>query len=415
MPKTGSSSIQKFLKINRENLLNFGILYPENIDLHNLTFYPLFLEKPFDYIDLKKFYKSEQEAIEKNKEYKELWLSVFRADNYNDLIISSENLYFSSEKEVKKIYNFTKGYFDEIKIICYIRDPKSFLVSWIQQGIKGGMIHENNMNNIVYKTASMAKYSLHLNNWIEYFGINSIKIINFDKNFLYRNDIVRDFFFHLGYIGFADNLNGIVQENISLNSSLISFLYNFNQKYPAFKDGMVNYERGLLMNKDYFAKILRRVETDKKRNSIIISDSLKDEFNKEIIFINSYLSDETKIDLLKLDGIEINEYIIEEVDLELSIDIVNECFKEIENLVHNNSEYTNKNKIITNLHDKKASTLIKEKQSNLFDQYETTIQNLKADLDRSKQEVIYYSQSNSWRLTRPLRKIKKLIKCIFNP
>jgi len=151
MPKTGSTSLQSFLFDNSDELKELGIFYPKQLHHHNIKFYPIFLDNPFDFIHQRKFFSSDDIARKKHDKYKKDWINLFENNDYLDFIISSELLYLCTKKQISKIYELIEGYFDDVKIICYIREPVSFLRSHIQQGIKAGLIVEEKPENLIIK------------------------------------------------------------------------------------------------------------------------------------------------------------------------------------------------------------------------------------------------------------------------
>jgi len=162
MPKTASTTLQSFLFSNSETLKKFGIFYSKSLHHNNVKFYPLFFDKPYDFIDIKKFYSSEDLATKAFNKFRQEWIAVFNSEDYSDLIISSEYLYLCTKSQVVKIKNFINGYFDDIKIICYIRDPKSYLKSQIQEGIKSGYITNDNFDNLITEYSKFCRYYSYL-------------------------------------------------------------------------------------------------------------------------------------------------------------------------------------------------------------------------------------------------------------
>jgi len=335
MPKTGSTSLQSFLFDNSDELKELGIFYPKQLHHHNIKFYPIFLDNPFDFIHQRKFFSSDEIARKKHDEYKKDWINLFENNDYRDFIISSELLYLCTKKQISKIYKLIEGYFDDVKIICYIREPVSFLRSHIQQGIKAGLIVEEKPENLIIKHSHACKYSKYLINWLDIFKNHSIEVVNFDQKYLYEGDIIKDFLHRIGYEDIAKDYEGIKKANVSLHTEVISFLYYFNQKYPVYLDGKINNQRGLKFDHAHIAKILKNIDKKEQTNQIKLSDALKEKLNNEIIFVNNLLSRGTKIPLLKLDGNKVDSFEITDVSLDLCIDITNECFNEIEMLLEN--------------------------------------------------------------------------------
>jgi len=104
------------------------------------------------------------------------------------------------------------------------------------------------------------------------FGNDSLIIKNFKRQYLYEQTIINDFFVTIDRKNLLINLNNVVDQNVSLSANSISFLYYFNKKYPVFKNGNVNSERGLVLKRNYWVKVLKNIDADIVKNEIILSD-----------------------------------------------------------------------------------------------------------------------------------------------
>jgi len=105
------------------------------------------------------------------------------------------------------------------------------------------------------------------------------------------------------------------------------------EKYPVFKNGNVNSERGLVLKRNYWVKVLKNIDADIVKNEIILSDVLKRDLNKEIEKINPLISNKG-IDFLSLDGSLKNEfYINKNIPMDYYLELINELFKEIDKLM----------------------------------------------------------------------------------
>jgi hypothetical protein len=119
-PKTGSTSIQNFLKLNKNILLKNGYLYETNTINHQAE-----LDKIFD---------KEMINHENMKRFKEKLLNIAKEQNANHIIISSESLF-----NLKKEYiEYLLGAFNlPTRIIVYLKRQDLYLESvWKQWHFK---------------------------------------------------------------------------------------------------------------------------------------------------------------------------------------------------------------------------------------------------------------------------------------
>lgn len=130
--KTGTTSIQEIFHGNREKLKNQGYLYPGPNPDHHL----LFFASKAPQNDWARTYKGLKQK--KLESVLNQYFSKLRDDlnSYYDQVISTEYLFISNPKYIENIVNFLQGYFDEIIVYVFVRDPVEFYRSHQQQILK---------------------------------------------------------------------------------------------------------------------------------------------------------------------------------------------------------------------------------------------------------------------------------------
>lgn len=246
--KTGTTSIQKFLMINRELLNSNNILIPKTISLPNGNhrWAPTFAFDD-DYEDdftLWKFEKNKdlrKKLIdEKLKEFKK----EISMSNANICIISSEH--FSSRltniENIKKLKKLLSSLFDEISIVLYIRQPIEAAISLLSTAIKSGCVR---------KDLDLNKFSNSFNNlkiiktWETIFSKKNFKIKLFDKVEFVNNDLIQDFCCECN-IKITSRFTIPEMKNKTLTLDQMKYLNYLNQYFPKFINGKVNTKRGKL-------------------------------------------------------------------------------------------------------------------------------------------------------------------------
>lgn len=129
LSKTGSTTIQSFLAINRDNLYNFGYLHPQT------GTNPREKEKPHH--NLAWQITGRKKADITLGTWKDLHQEI-DSSNLNKIIITSESFQGVDEKQIKILESELKPY--EVKIIVYLRRQDLQLESKYIQGIKRGEI-----------------------------------------------------------------------------------------------------------------------------------------------------------------------------------------------------------------------------------------------------------------------------------
>ena len=183
MPKTGTSTIQMFLKNNVKNLESkYKILYPviENDprpfkENHSIWITSLFSENGYKTpVNINFGFNSVAKLKERNdKTYQELQ-KLFDSSNSDRLMISAEGISTIDEQGIFKMFDWLNSLADEIKMILCVRHPNDGISSETQQKIKTGKTIEALTDN--------PKISLNrkvLKCALEVIGKSNIKVFDF--------------------------------------------------------------------------------------------------------------------------------------------------------------------------------------------------------------------------------------------
>jgi len=211
--KTGSSSIQSTLSnipTSQDFLyLNLGIAN------HSIPIYSLFTEYPEHYYIHKRKGLNEENVIKYNKDMMNKLTNSIESSTAENIIISGEDISRLSKPALKKFKSFLQTFFNKIEIIAYIRDPYSFLGSSFQERVKGG-------SNSFDFDKGYPHYRARIQKFDDLFGQKNVFLYHFDKEKLYKKDVVLDFCHH---IGIKINSNNIKRSNESISRETLSLLY----------------------------------------------------------------------------------------------------------------------------------------------------------------------------------------------
>ncbi|MCQ3830623.1 hypothetical protein HXX02_14375 [Microbulbifer elongatus] len=120
------------------------------------------------------------------------------------VVFSAEHLFWlNSKRNIKSFHQMVSDQFDDVKVIFYLRRQDQLLLSHYQQASK----HYLWCEQLYYGAEPRAfpegefpeylDYFSKLRKWAEVFGKESVEIRIFEKNKLYRGDVVSDFCFYL--------------------------------------------------------------------------------------------------------------------------------------------------------------------------------------------------------------------------
>ncbi|MHC2098779.1 hypothetical protein, partial [Campylobacter coli] len=205
--KTGTTSIQEFLYINKSIIQKQNYFFAQSIGIKNhwdLAFLGYSLNKKDSYILNNSLWNFQ--AIKQHK--KNIFSKIKDEVKFNHKIIFSSELLQSRltrKREIVKLYTFFKKIgFTNIKVICYIRDANEMLRSLLSEAIKWEEIdsfelkEEKEEYKLGYKKNlfhfhHICNHKQTLQWWGEVFGKENLIVRLFDKNEFYQGDLLKDF------------------------------------------------------------------------------------------------------------------------------------------------------------------------------------------------------------------------------
>jgi len=221
--KTGTTSLQKFLYINRERLKKINYLYP--VSINNAGAFPNTALSAYcanhihDY-HLKNNIKTLAQKDAFNKELKINFLKELKSNNGKDLIISSEHFHsrVRTIKGMQRLKDILRGY--NIKIVIYLRPQVDMAISHYSTALKSS----NSTQTLTEYIKHICKidnyycnYKKILDNWSAVFGKENLIVRLYSRQELQDGDIIKDFL-HLS--GVSDNISDFIfpdKENTSIN------------------------------------------------------------------------------------------------------------------------------------------------------------------------------------------------------
>ncbi|MCP5417805.1 MAG: hypothetical protein H6965_11995 [Chromatiaceae bacterium] len=251
--KTGTSTIQRFLALNRKSLLKKDILYPEATGKSGgsqWSFVACAKEMPWKHDvgralgirsadDLAKFQASFREVLDQE------FTAAARADV---LLLSSEHFHsrLVSSEEIAQLRYFLEPWVDRFEVILYLRRQDRVAVSFYSTKIKSG--EENPVLFPLARNQGLVYYFDYeqiYQNWSKVFGKEAMQVRLFAKEELEQGDLLTDFCKVAGI-----EMKGKVVppiENASLNKRGADFLMEVNRQLPKFIGGKRNTERDKLV------------------------------------------------------------------------------------------------------------------------------------------------------------------------
>ncbi|WP_430468825.1 hypothetical protein [Vreelandella titanicae] len=237
--KTGSTSIQKSLISyvkNKHSDFSFPVvdtLGNQNIDC---------LFKPAKRFSRALKSRLNAKGIKPNK-YQKAFKNKFlkEYEDSKNLILSSEYFFNLNSDEIEKLYVFLKEELkiDEVQVVCYLRSPADYYLSFVQQQIKASS---------KYPVPSSFRYNMleNIKCWEDTFP--NIVVRQFSKKQLVNEDVVLDFNNIINdFFDIKINLEPM-KFNESLSALSMVTLQHYRKTIYGSKDGEFNKSSRNLLN-----------------------------------------------------------------------------------------------------------------------------------------------------------------------
>ncbi|WP_077329093.1 hypothetical protein [Virgibacillus siamensis] len=243
--KTGTTTIQNGLRLNKKKLYKKGYFVPESLSggLGKCNHVKLAC---YAMNDIKENNLKKLEGINQQKQmrsYRQQVQEKFREEldgcTVSNVILSNEHCSsrLVQPREISRLKAFLDCFFDEVKIIVYLRRQEELLISGFSTAITTGSKHKMISPEKYSKQVNRFNYYQLLNKWSKVFGKGNIDVNVFEPSNLKGGDVFIDFMrkFKVRRIKVPKK-----KYNTSLNFPKLEFLRRINKDVPRMSGNKVN-------------------------------------------------------------------------------------------------------------------------------------------------------------------------------
>lgn len=139
--KAGSSSIQMFLRDNRERLRELGYLYPQSPGRARHGQVGLFTKSPAELAEAPEWPRQkETDPGQFRRRFRRRLAAEVASSGLSRVILSDEVLFGSSEPAVRRLSGLSWRMCQTLRVVVYLRRQDDHMVSRYQQGVKIGWV-----------------------------------------------------------------------------------------------------------------------------------------------------------------------------------------------------------------------------------------------------------------------------------
>lgn len=227
MHKTGTTSVQKGLaKIKKSK--NWKILKVGGSPNMGPSLHAMFATDAHKFHWFVKEGKGPKKIAKMGARLRERMRDVIIKSEVENIIISAEALTLLDYADVVSMQKFLAPYFDEIRIIGYIRPPIAYKMSMFQQQVKHGK------SNFLISGTKL-NYRKRFEKYDEIFGKENVILKKFDPSSFPNSCIIADFSKEIGIT--LPEKHSFKKANTSLSREACGMLYAYRKFGPGYGVG----------------------------------------------------------------------------------------------------------------------------------------------------------------------------------
>lgn len=249
--KTGSTSLQKFLTLNRGELQSRGVLFPKAPGVENHVLLAIYSSPNANTDDLKAALNlHSKDALDEilSSLGEDLRQEALKSD-CKFLVLSNEHCSsrLRNTSALLRLRQLILSFSESIRVILYVRRQDDLLLSTYSTSVKSGNTQPITKPNLHERF--LFDYAAMLRLWSEVFGQSNIVVRVYGQSTLVNGDIISDFV-ETAQLPLSPTAAPRPGDwlNKSLDFSTLEFLRLFNKYVPFIIDGKLNPDRFDLLN-----------------------------------------------------------------------------------------------------------------------------------------------------------------------
>jgi hypothetical protein len=288
--RAGSTSIQVFLRENRERLGELGVLYPRTPGGARHLRLGLFVKSITELESSPEWRRQKQSDQESfRKAFRRRLFSEIENSGLSKVLLSDEILFGSSEQALRRLSRFTHRIADSLRLVAYLRRQDDHMVSRYQQGVKIGWV--TRLADWAREDMSgLYDYHARLRTWQQLTEPSEFVVRRFEPDRFVDGSLLQDFLDAARIDARADEFAQVPNLNKSLDAEGVEFLRLLNI-HRIEQEGATP---GLIDNR----ALVRRLTEVSTGPTLTLPDSVLDEFMEQWEASNravarGFLGDET--------------------------------------------------------------------------------------------------------------------------
>jgi hypothetical protein len=251
--RAGSSSIQFFLRDNRERLRELGILYPQTPGRARHARLGLFIKSRTELESSIEWYRQRQsDTASFRRAFRHRLFSEVEDSGLSRVLLSDEILFGSSVHALRRLSRFTRRIASSVRLVAYLRRQDDHMVSRYQQGVKTGWVVRLR-DWAQQDMTGLYDYHARLRTWQQLVEPNQLVVRPFEVERFVDGSLFQDFLDAARIDARAEDLTQVPNLNKSLDAESVEFLRLLNLHRIEHEGGTV----GLIDNRPLIKRLTK--------------------------------------------------------------------------------------------------------------------------------------------------------------
>lgn len=227
--KTGSTSIQHFMNLNRDRLREAGFYYPETPGRSRHAQFTVFLTPDEELDDQPVWHRLKADDPDRfRRRFRRRLLGEIADSGLSRVVLSEETIFKSSDGTLRRLDRFARRNARSLRIVVYLRRQDDHLVSRYQQGVKVGEVRRLADPDLHRDYSDVYDYAGRLALLAEILKPDEMVVRRYERAAFAGGELFRDFLEAIGAGADLDRLQQPEERNVSFDAETVEFLRLLN-------------------------------------------------------------------------------------------------------------------------------------------------------------------------------------------
>lgn len=251
MGKTGTSSIQFFLRDNRERLVDLGVLYPTSPGRARHGRLSLFTKSKKEFAQLPEWAREDHsDSVRFRRAFRRRLFGEIESSGLARVLLSDEVIFGSPDPQLRRLRRLLDRFAERLRLVAYLRRQDEHMVSRYQQGVKVGWVMRLR-DWAGEDMTGLYDYHARLLRLEQLLSPSALVVRRFEPEAFADGSLYQDFLDAAGIDVRAEDLQPVASRNRSLDAESVEFVRLLNVHRVA-SDGATP---GLIDNRQLVARL----------------------------------------------------------------------------------------------------------------------------------------------------------------